>query len=74
MYGYFSCLCSEICECGRSVLNIVVVRVVWSTLSLGGEHATLWMGELSGLDSWQEQRLCTPIASTPVLRLIKPHI
>jgi len=41
---------------------------------VGGEHATLWMGELSGFDSWQEQRLCTPIASRPVLGLIKPHI
>jgi hypothetical protein len=74
MYGYFSGLCPEIGDCGRSVLNIVIVRVVWSTVSVRGEHATLWMGELSGFDSWQEQRLRTPIASRPVLGLIKPHI
>jgi len=52
MYGYFSGLCSEIGDCGRPVLNIVVVSVVWSTLSVGGECATLWMGALSGFDSW----------------------
>ena len=51
MYVYFSGLCPEIGDFGRSVLNIAVVCVVWSTLSVGGEHATLWMGELSGFDS-----------------------
>jgi hypothetical protein len=51
MYGYFSGLCPEIGDCGRSVLNLVVGRVVRSALSVGGEHATLCMGELPGFDS-----------------------
>jgi hypothetical protein len=75
MYGYFSGLCSEVGDCGRSVSNIVVRGTCCSgTLSVGGEHAALWLGELSGFDSWQEQRRCTSVASRPVLGLIKPHI
>ena len=61
-------------DCGPSVLNIVEVRVVQSMLGVGVEHIALWMGGLSGFDFWQEQRLCTPIASRSVLGLTKPRI
>lgn len=53
MYGYFSGLCSEIGDCGRSVLNIMVRGTCCSgTCNGGGEHAALWLVELSGFDSW----------------------